>query len=90
MKTPPKPWIHTGLNIHPRLARFLKKWGFVRDCVNCVVIPENTLFVAIVNGKAFDFLFSDNGPINIKTWGGQSVFVDNNIRELENFMRDNS
>lgn len=56
MKTAPAPWIHTGLNIHPRLSRFLKKWGFTRDSIQ-EEEDVSVTFSAIIQGAGFTARF---------------------------------
>lgn len=94
MKTAPV-WIHTGLNIHPRLARFLKKWGFTRGSEESCDSAKNQYleFHAIVNGKPFLFQICKYGISGI-LWNIKTEYPginwDKGIPALEKFMRDNS
>ena len=98
MKTPPKPWIHTGLNIHPRLARFLKKWGFTRGSEESCDSATNQYieFHAIVNGKPFMFQVGKYGGFfgagilwHIRE-GYPGKDASDGITALNKFMLDNS
>jgi len=46
------------LKIHPRLASFLKRWGFTRDSENKLF--DGATFTAIVKGKVFRAYFDGN------------------------------
>lgn len=97
MKAAPAPWIHTGLNIHPRLARFLKKWGFTRESEeeSDPAISPYIRFYAIVNGKPFLFQVGKRGFFGAGIlWNLEFNYPgtngDNGIPALNKFMRDNS
>lgn len=101
IKTAPAPWVHTGLNIHPRLTRFLKKWGFTRyndETIHGEVIY--TKFVAIYKGVSFWLFFNELDTSkcpyvgleqNLNDLGSRRVVSgEPSLSEMEKFIRDHS